>query len=339
LYRSFYRDFDSDVINIPTFQHAPRLADLVSRDLATTIPHVEKTLQEDNVFKSVLRLSDGLKIEMVVIPMANHTTVCVSSQVGCAMDCRFCRTGRMGLRRDLSAAEMVSQVYLARRHFGFNVRNVVFMGMGEPLDNVDAVIQAIAVLSDQRGMDIARRHITVSTCGHVDGIRKLVALNWPDLKLAVSLNAPNDNLRETLMPVNRRYPLKMLRSALEAVPLARGNALFMEYVLIKGINDHETHAEQLAEFLNGLPVKLNLIPCNPCRDTGFQAPTTGDISRFHQMLIDRKIFVRLRSSKGAGILAACGQLGISDEFPITRRHCCREPYPADGRKARPSEFR
>lgn len=309
LYRSFYRDHDTDVGRLPAFQQAPRLAGLVRRDLETALPRVEETLQDEKVFKSVLRLSDGLKIEMVIIPMANHTTVCVSSQVGCAMACRFCRTGQMGLRRDLNAGEIVSQVYLARHHLGFDVRNVVFMGMGEPLDNVDAVTQAIAVLSDQRGLDIARRHITLSTCGHVDGIRRLAALNWPDLKLAVSLNAPNDSLRDTLMPINRRYPLKRLKSALAVFPLARANALFMEYVLIKGVNDHEAHAEQLAAFLDGLPAKLNLIPYNPCRDASFQAPSAEDISRFHQQLIHRKLFVRLRSSKGAAILAACGQLG------------------------------
>lgn len=311
LYRSFYRDHDADVTRLPAFRQAPRLAGLVQRDMETFLPRVEETIQDENVFKSVLRLSDGLKVEMVIIPMANHTTVCVSSQVGCAMACRFCRTGKMGLHRNLDAGEIVTQVYLARHRLGFDVRNVVFMGMGEPLDNVDAVTQAIAVLSDQRGLDIARRHITVSTCGHVDGIRRLSGLNWPDLRLAVSLNAPNDSLRDTLMPINRRYPLKMLRSALEIFPLARANGLFMEYVLIKGINDHEVHAEQLAAFLDGLPAKLNLIPYNPCRDASFQAPSDEDISRFYQQLIHRKLFVRLRSSKGAAILAACGQLGTA----------------------------
>lgn len=309
LYRSFFRDSDPDPVRLAAFEQAPRLAHRVRGDLNTPLPRVEKTIEAENVFKSVLRLSDGLCVEMVVIPMANHTTICVSCQVGCAMACRICRTGRMGLRRNLQPAEMVAQVYLARHLMGFDVRNVVFMGMGEPLDNFDAVTQAIAVLSDQRGLDIAKKHITVSTCGHVDGIRWLAGLNWPDLKLAVSLNAPNDNLRDTLMPINRRYPLKMLRSALADFPLARTNALFIEYVLIKGVNDHDAHADQLAVFLRGLPVKLNLIPCNPFRGAPFEAPGAEEVSRFHQKLIDRKMFVRLRSSKGADILAACGQLG------------------------------
>jgi 23S rRNA (adenine2503-C2)-methyltransferase len=263
----------------------------------------------DGVVKLVFGLTDGLRIETVVIPMANHATVCISSQVGCAMGCRFCRTGRMGWRRNLTAAEIVSQVFAVKVQMGYAIRNVVFMGMGEPLDNFENVKQATDVLSDQRGLDIALRHITISTVGLPEGIRRLAALNWPQLKLAVSLNASNDDLRGRLMPVNRRYPLESLKEALRQYPLARGNALFMEYVLIKGVNDDPQCAAALAAFFRGLNVKLNLIAYNPNSGSPFEAPTEADLERFHQALVDQRIFVRRRSSKGAGILAACGQLG------------------------------
>jgi 23S rRNA (adenine2503-C2)-methyltransferase len=192
---------------------------------------------------------------------------------------------------------------------GVAVRNVVFMGMGEPLDNFDNVVQAIDVISDQRGLNIARRHITLSTVGLSGGIRRLADLGWPQLKLAVSLNASNDELRNWLMPINRRYPMDNLKTALGQYPLARGNAIFMEYVLIKGVNDHPRLAAELAAFFQDLPVKLNLIAYNPSDGSPLEAPSEEDLLRFRQALIDQHIFVRQRSSKGAGIRAACGQLG------------------------------
>jgi 23S rRNA (adenine2503-C2)-methyltransferase len=173
------------------------------------------------------------------------------------------------------------------------------------------VVQAIAVISDQRGLDIALRHITLSTVGLPGGIRRLAALGWPQLKLAVSLNAPVDGLRDRLMPVNRRHPLDSLKKALRQYPLAKGNSIFMEYVLIKGVNDDSRFAAVLAAFFQGLDVKLNLIAYNPGDGSPFEAPAEEDLERFHQALIDQRIFVRRRSSKGAGILAACGQLGAS----------------------------
>jgi 23S rRNA (adenine2503-C2)-methyltransferase len=273
------------------------------------LPQVVERIAAEEVVKLVFGLADGLRVETVVIPMANHSTVCISSQVGCAMGCRFCRTGRMGLLRNLTAAEIVAQVYTVKVLMGAAVRNVVFMGMGEPLDNFHNVVQAIGVLSDQRGLDIALRHITLSTVGLPRGIQRLAALGWPQLKLAVSLNAPDNRLRDRLMPVNRRHPMERLKEALSQYPLARGNAIFMEYVLIKGVNDDPRFAAALAAFFQGLDVKLNLIAYNPSDGSPFEAPAEGDLERFHRALIDQRVFVRRRSSKGAGILAACGQLG------------------------------
>jgi 23S rRNA (adenine2503-C2)-methyltransferase len=311
LYRAFFRTPQCTPETLPEFRGSPGLARRVNADLDISVPHIVKQVREDDVLKLVLGLADGATVETVVIPMTNHTTVCVSSQVGCRMGCCFCQTGQMGLRRNLSVAEIVAQVYLVSVRLGYAVRNLVFMGMGEPLDNVDALAGAIAVLSDQRGLNIAKRHITVSTAGIAPGITRLAALDWPQLKLAVSLNAPNDTLRNTLMPVNRRYPLDVLKAALETYPLARGNVLFIEYVLIKEVNDAPEHASQLADYLRGLPVRLNLIPYNPRRESPYQAPTSDDVERFRQLLVGQRIFVRLRTSKGAPIQAACGQLGAA----------------------------
>ena len=309
LYKAFFQTPASDWKGLPAFSASAQLRERVSEDLSTPLPRVVDRAAAEGVVKLAFGLADGLRVETVVIPMANHATVCISSQVGCAMGCRFCRTGRMGWRRNLTAAEIVSQVFAVKVQMGYDIRNVVFMGMGEPLDNFDNVKQAVDVISDQRGLDIARRHITVSTVGLPEGVRRLAALDWPQLKLAVSLNAPNDDLRSRLMPINRRYPLASLKAALRRYPLARGNALFMEYVLIKGVNDDPRWAAALATFFQGLDVKLNLIAYNPSGGLPFEAPTQEDLERFHQALIDRRIFVRRRSSKGAGILAACGQLG------------------------------
>ncbi len=309
LYKAFYHNADFHWEILPAFIQSPQLKRSLQKDLKTALPPVMAKTHQEGVTKLVFGLTDGFEIETVVIPMANHATVCISCQVGCRMKCRFCQTGQMGLQRNLTAEEIVAQVYMVKVRMGINVRNVVLMGMGEPLDNFEEVVKAIAVLEDQRGLDIAKRHITLSTVGLPRGIKKLARLNWPQLKLAVSLNAPNDTLRSELMPVNRQYPMNVLKEVLTDYPLARGNALFVEYVLIKGINDHPQHARQLANYIRDLPVKLNLIPYNPRRQSPYQAPTMDDIRRFHQALIDENVFVRLRSSKGAKIRAACGQLG------------------------------
>jgi 23S rRNA (adenine2503-C2)-methyltransferase len=309
LYRAFYGDADFNIFNLPEFSNSPKLGQRIQKNLNMARPHVVERISEDGVSKLFFQLKDGRNIETVVIPMANHATVCISCQVGCRMGCRFCQTGQLGWIRNLNVEEIVGQVYTVKVEMGINIRNVVFMGMGEPLDNFDPVVQAIRVMEDQRGLNIAKSHITISTAGLPHKIKKLTELNWPQLKLALSLNAPNNQLRDGLMPINRTWPMETLKKVLATVPLARGNALFVEYVLIKDVNDHPRYTRQLAEYLEGLTVKLNLIPYNPGQRSPFQAPTQEDIHKFHQALIDQNIFVRLRSPKGAGIRAACGQLG------------------------------
>lgn len=309
LYRAFFNAPDFSLDRLPAFAASPRLSAAVFRDLSIERPEIVKRQTEEGVTKLAFRLGDGLVVEAVVIPMATHATVCISSQAGCRMGCRFCDTGRMGLRRNLTAAEIVAQVYTVKTLLGIDVRNIVFMGMGEPLDNFDPVMQAIRVIEDQRGLNIAKRRITLSTAGLVDGIKALAHLHWPQLKLAVSLNAPNDMIRDTVMPVNRRWDMTALKQTLRHYPLARGNVLLIEYVLIKGVNDHPAHAAALAQYLQDLPpVRLNLIVYNPGREAPYQSPDPSSVDRFHQALIAHNVFVRLRKSKGAGIRAACGQL-------------------------------
>ncbi len=299
-----------------------RHADLVERlphDLALAAGRIVNQATDDGVVKFVTRLDDDLDVESVVIPMHRRNTLCVSSQVGCRMGCRFCRTGAMGLIRNLSPAEIVGQVFAARHRLGFDIRNIVFMGMGEPLDNLDNVVQAIRVLSDQRGMDIARRYITVSTVGLTAGIDRLgrLADDGP-VNLAVSLNAPSDDIRSTIMPVNRSNPMDRLKAALMRYPLAGKAAFFIEYVLIQGINDQPVHARMLARYLNPLDVKLNLIACNPSVDSALAPPSPMVLERFRTLLVDAGVFVRVRREKGARIMAACGQLG-GRRSGVTRR--------------------
>jgi len=296
----------------------PDLIESLTHDLVVSAGRIVKQVTDDGIVKFVTRLKDDLDIESVVIPMFRRNTLCVSSQVGCRMGCRFCRTGRMGLIRNLTAAEIVGQVYSARHRLGIDVRNVVFMGMGEPLDNLDNVVQAIRVLADQRGLDIARRYITVSTAGLIPGIDRLAAMDDGPVNLAVSLNAPDDDIRNTIMPVNRSNPMDQLKAALMRYPLARKSAVFMEYVLIEGINDQPEHAHALARYLSSLDTKVNLIAYNPSAESALKAPSARAVERFHAILIKEKIFVRPRREKGGRIMAACGQLGGNRWIPTTK---------------------
>ena len=298
----------------------PELAHRLETEMALSSGRVIKQVAEGQVIKFVTRLGDDLDIESVVIPMFKRNTLCVSSQVGCRMGCRFCRTARMGLVRNLTAAEIVGQVFTARHQLRVDVRNVVFMGMGEPLDNLDNVVRAIRVLEDQRGLDIARRRITVSTVGLVAGIDRLARTEGAPVHLAVSLNAPADEIRSTIMPINRTNAMGALRTSLLNYPLPKKSAFFMAYVLIQGVNDRQAHARALARYLSPLKAKLNLIAFNPSPDSELKPPSAAAYERFRAWMVAEKVFVRRRGEKGGRIMAACGQLGgrnnASDCRPI-----------------------
>jgi 23S rRNA (adenine2503-C2)-methyltransferase len=309
VFREFYRKDNSRFHDPAAFGFPPAAARDLGCMLCHEAPHLDAIVAADGIVKFVTRLKDGCRIESVILPMATHGTLCVSTQVGCRMGCLFCSTGRQGFVRDLSAAEIVGQMYTARKTLGRDIRNIVFMGMGEPMDNLDSVLQAVRVLKEDRGFAVAHRRMTLSTAGLVGGIHRLARIGWPNLRLAVSLNAPNDRIRSQLMPVNRRFGMARLREALLDYPLKRGGAIFVEYILIRGINDAREHARELADYLRPLPARLNLIAFNPGADDTFTAPDDTGVRRFRDWLVAEKVFVRIRSPRGRPLAAGCGQLG------------------------------
>jgi 23S rRNA (adenine2503-C2)-methyltransferase len=269
--------------------------------------------RENETIKFCQRTHDGLEIESVIIPMGGKgihwNTLCVSSQVGCARGCTFCQTGRMGLLRNLTLEEIVGQIRAANRHFGAAIRNVVFMGMGEPMDNLDHVIPALKRLHEDREFDIARKRLTVSTVGRCDGIRRLATLGWRRLGLAISLNAPNDEIRSRIMPINRTDSMTDLRQAISEWPLRGGGHVLIEYVLLRGVNDEIAHARELVDYLRGLKTCVNLIPWNPIDGIDFQSPDEARANAFQLELMNAGQLAFQRRVKGRSALGACGQLG------------------------------
>lgn len=264
-----------------------------------------------------------LESESVIIPMKNFHggqwfTLCVSSQVGCRMGCTFCQTGMMGLLAQLTSEQILQQIRTARELLRADatpglpvpdIRNIVFMGMGEPLDNFDAVTGAIAAICAPGEFNIPLSRITVSTVGRVDGIRKLAEMNWPSLRLAVSLTAATDALRSTLMPINKAVPLAELRQALLDYPQTRRTRFLIEYVMLHGVNDSLADAENLAKWCQGLPVTVNLIAYNPQTPARFSPSNSETIVAFLQHLRGLGILAKRRATIGQPLMAACGQLG------------------------------
>jgi 23S rRNA (adenine2503-C2)-methyltransferase len=269
----------------------------------------------DGTRKMLFSLADGLAVESVLIPEAEHSTLCVSSQVGCRMGCTFCATAGLGFKRNLSPSEMLGQVLAARRLVDETrpLTNLVFMGMGEPLDNLDNLLIALQHILGDHGLQMSQRKVTVSTAGRVD---RLAALGRATpAALAVSLNAPNDELRGKLMPINRKWNLAALKQALMAYPLKPSRRITLEYVLLGGVNDQPEHAAQLAAWVKGLKCKVNLIALNPHPGAAFRAPRPATVEAFQEALISRHVTALLRKSRGADIAAACGQLVAAREHP------------------------
>lgn len=268
-------------------------------------------------------LEDGLVIETVVIPSdKGRTTVCVSSQVGCAMNCQFCYTGRMGLKRNLTAAEIVEQAVFARRLLTSEVgsiANVVFMGMGEPLQNIDNVIKAIDIMVHDQGLHISPRKITVSTSGLVPQLKRF--LRESNCALAVSLNATTDVARNWIMPINRKYNLSLLLGTLrEELKLKHKYKVLFEYVLLAGVNDSIEDAKRLIDLVQGIPCKINLITFNPHSGSQFKPTRDEKMIEFRNILAAGGCVVLLRPSRGDDQMAACGQLGNPGEIqaPLLR---------------------
>ncbi|MDL2286106.1 23S rRNA (adenine(2503)-C(2))-methyltransferase RlmN [Desulfococcaceae bacterium OttesenSCG-928-F15] len=268
-----------------------------------------ETAETEGNLKFVTRLSDGFCIESVILSMDRHETLCLSTQVGCRMGCAFCETGKMGFIRNLLPEEIVFQLFAARFHLKRPIRNLVYMGMGEPLDNFSSVLKAIEVFSDQRGANIPLSRQTLSTVGLVPAMNDLALRNLRSLHLAVSLNAARDSLRSKLMPVNRAYDLSALRKAILDYPLPPRGVILLSYIVIPGVNDGGDDLEALVRFARGLPVRINLIPCNPDSSKMWPAAEDEDVHRFGEGLYKEGLFVRKRWSRGRELAAGCGQLG------------------------------
>lgn len=283
-----------------------------------SLPEVVRVVDEEGetgiTAKAVLRTDDGLEIECVRIPMGRgRHTLCISSQVGCKMGCAFCETARLGLLRHLRVDEIVGQVLVARQILGWDVRNVVLMGMGEALDNYDNVIRAIRIFNDSAGLAMAQERLTVCTVGRVDGIRRLRAEGFKRLNLSVSLNATEDATRDRLMPVNRKAPLTALQAELACYQPRPNFALGVNYCLMPGINDTRQDAARIAAFCAPIPRALvNVIPYNPGNHPLTRAPTDAEVDTFLGWLRDEGLPVRKRITKGRSVMAACGQLGNAE---------------------------
>ncbi len=261
--------------------------------------------------KYLFGLEDGQRIESVLMSDKDRLTLCVSSQAGCAMGCRFCQTGKLGFRRNLAPHEIVDQVIAVNRALGRDrkITNIVLMGMGEPLANLDNVAEALWRIVSLAG--ISKRKVTISTAGLVPKMEAL-PLKAPDVNLAVSLNATTDETRSAIMPVNRRYPLRSLLEACRRFPLGARRRITFEYVLISGLNDSIADAKRLVGLLRGIPSKVNLIPLNPHAGSDLRRPSEAVIAAFQEILIKNNLTAIIRESKGGDILAACGQLTAAE---------------------------
>lgn len=309
LYRAIYKDGRKTFEDLEELQKSGDFSSQFERVLTFPSMTIDSELR-DEVIKFVSKLGDGTRIESVIIPMNDYSTLCISSQVGCRMGCSFCKTGDMGFTRNLTTAEIVGQVMIAHHHYGADIRNIVFMGMGEPLDNLDAVIQSLKILTGQHGFDIPYKRITVSTSGLAEGIRELIRRDMTKVCLAISLNGAEDHLRRSIMPITNKFSLAELKDALKAYPLDKKGVFFVEYVLLKGINDSDEDVLRIVAFCKELPVVVNLIPYN---GNNFTRPEDREVDLFRLKLVEHKLFVRIRTARGDDIAAACGQLAAERE--------------------------
>lgn len=277
--------------------------------------------QIDGTVKYVYELYDGELIESVLMKYEHGYTVCISTQVGCRMGCKFCASGLYGLMRNLTASEMLAQITYAERDNNIRISNVVMMGMGEPLDNFDNSIQFLKLVSDENGLNIGLRHISLSTSGVVSGIKKLSAYNLP-ITLSISLHAPNDEIRNRTMPVNKKWNIDALLSACREYQKVTTRRISFEYALIEGVNDSDDNARELAARLKGIMCHVNLIPANPVKENTFKKPDRKSIIAFQKKLESLGINATIRRTLGADIDASCGQLKKKTKEEIDNANIC-----------------
>lgn len=305
LYQKKILDFD-DMRNVSK----PLKAKLKEHFIISQLERCQVLRSEDGSIKYAFGLGDGHKVESVLMPHHDHNTICVSSQVGCAMGCDFCMTGKMGFIRNLTPGEIVSQILEAWKDLPEEeegIRNVVFMGMGEPFHNYDNVIKTLDVLTKDVGFNYSHRRITVSTVGLLPQIQKF-GQEQVKANLAVSLNGPTDDIRTRLMPVNKVYNLQKLVNTCKEYPLESRKRITFEYILMDGLTDSIQDAKQLIRLLHGLKFKINLIPYNETPGSVYKRPTTENVTRFQKYLHEHGVTATLRISKGQDIQGACGQL-------------------------------
>ncbi|MFE8069620.1 23S rRNA (adenine(2503)-C(2))-methyltransferase RlmN [Marinobacteraceae bacterium S3BR75-40.1] len=304
------RDID-EMTNVSKALRA-KLADIAEIQAPEVVFHHES---RDGTRKWVMKMDGGNSVETVLIPEDGRATLCVSSQIGCSLDCTFCSTGKRGYNRDLSAAEIIGQVWVALAAFRpFDrakerpITNVVMMGMGEPLLNFDNVVDAMDLMMDDLAYGISKRRVTLSTSGVIPYLDRLAEVS--DVSLAISLHAPNDELRNKLVPLNRKYPIAELLAATQRYldSLSDKRKATIEYTLIAGVNDQPEHARQLAALLRNLPCKINLIPFNPFPESDFTRPDSAAVRRFQEILQSKGYIAPVRTPRGDDIDAACGQL-------------------------------
>ena len=268
--------------------------------------------KETSSIKFLFKLNDGLSIETVFIPEQKRNTVCLSSQVGCALDCKFCATAKMGILRNLTVAEIMGQLLSVIKETKQKITNIVFMGMGEPMMNYNNVIKAADIIHDQKGLNIGARKITISTVGMVKKIRQYTKEKHP-YNIAFSLNATNDFERSKLMPINKKYNLKSCLDALKDYGDKLKRPAMIEYVLISGVNDTYEDAIRLAKIIKSLHCKLNVIPYNPIKGESFKRPTEYEINNFINNIRSKSTIITVRWSQGKDVNAACGQLYTKNE--------------------------
>lgn len=310
-----------------------RLTEIAEIRLPTVVNEFHSV---DGCRKWIIEVASGSRVECVFIPEANRGTLCVSSQAGCSLDCSFCATGKQGFNSNLTVAEIIGQLWLANRQLGgFDdpvarpVSNVVMMGMGEPLLNFDNVMDAVGLMMEDLAYGLSKRRVTISTSGVVPALRRMK--DYTDASLAISLHAPNDQLRSEIMPINRRYPIELLlqaaREYIASLPDSRVPVI--EYTLIAGVNDHRAHARELAALLSDFPCKINLIPFNPFSLSDYRKPSASVIGNFRLILQEAGYTVTIRTTRADDIGAACGQLvgEVADQTRRSSRHLARNSMP------------
>jgi 23S rRNA (adenine2503-C2)-methyltransferase len=321
IYRSFYQERNFEIARMTVLP--AELRERLAREATITLPAVrQRYVSTDGSVRYLLGLAAGeqkgatkaASVEAVFMPSDNRQTICISTQAGCAVDCQFCMTAQLGLIRNLSAGEIVAQILLPLEEHKAELTpqtNVVLMGQGEPLLNYDNVMAAMRIVLDKKGIGLAPKHVTLSTSGIVPGIEKL-AKEPLRPKLAISLNASCDEQRDVLMPINKKYPLKVLLEACKHFPTGTREYITFEYVLLGGVNDTGGDARRVARLMAGLgKVKVNLIPWNPGA-LPYKEPTEESVAEFHRILMDKGIPAFTRYSRGRDVMAACGQLALKE---------------------------